>query len=77
MAFGAAAVTARVVRLRFVPTVIALGDMSPESGGPAQGDGPQGPLLFARQGMPIAGEEGGAMLAHDISHFQLRPTHGS
>ena len=35
MTFGAAAVPARVVRLDFVPTVVALGDMAPKGGGPA------------------------------------------
>ncbi len=77
MAFGAAAVPARVVRLDLVSTVVALRDMAPEGGSPAQRDGPQGPVLLAREGRPIAGQKRGAMLAHHISHFQRRPTHGS
>ena len=77
MAFGAAAVPARVVRLDLVATVVALGDMAPEGGGPAHGDGAQGPVLRAREGRPIAGQKGVAMLAHHIGHFQRRPTHGS
>ena len=77
MAFGAAAVAARVVRLDLVATVVALGDMAPEGGGPTQRDGPQGPVLRAREGGPIAGQKGVAMLAHHIGHFQWRATHGS
>jgi len=38
--FGTAAVPARVLRLHFVPTVVALGDVAPEGGSPAHGDGP-------------------------------------
>jgi hypothetical protein len=34
--FGAAAVPAGVVRLHFVPTGVALGDMAPEGGSPTQ-----------------------------------------
>ena len=76
MAFGAATVPARVVCLFFVPTVVALGDMPPEGGSAAQGDGPQGPVLLAREGVPIAGQKGGAMLAHHIGDFKLRATCG-
>src|SRR5262249_60646360 len=39
MAFGTATVPARVVRLSLVPTMVALGDMAAESGGPTQRDG--------------------------------------
>ena len=75
--FRAAAVAARVVRLLFVPTVVALGDMSAQGRGATQRDGAQGPVLLTRQGRPIAGQKGGAMLAHHIGDFQRRPTHGS
>ena len=77
MACGAAAVPARVVRLDLVPTVVALGDMAPEGGGPAHGDGAQGPVLRAREGRSITRQKGIAMLAHAIGHFQVRATHGS
>src|SRR2546427_12361255 len=77
MAFGATAVPARVVRLDLVSTVVALRDMAPEGGSPAQADGAQRPVLRAREGRPIAGQKSGAMLAHHIGHFQQRPTHGS
>ena len=63
MAFGAAAVPAGIIRLDFVATVVALRNMPPEGGGPAHGDGPQGPMLRAREGGPIALEKGVAMLA--------------
>jgi hypothetical protein len=76
-AFGATAVPARVVRLDFVSTGVALRDMAPEGGSSAQTDGPQRPVLLAREGRPIACQKSGAMLAHHISHFQWRPTHGS
>src|SRR6266568_144197 len=75
--FGTTAVAARVIRLRFVSTVVALGDMSAQGGGPAQGDGPQSPVLLAREARPIAFEEGGAMLAYHIGHFEWWATHGS
>src|SRR5207248_11240568 len=75
--FRAAAVAARVVRLLFVPTVVALGDMSAQGRGATQRDGAQGPVLLTRQGRPIAGQKGGAMLAHHLGDFQRRPTHGS
>ena len=77
MTFGAAAVPAGVIRLDLVATVVALGDMAPEGGGPTQRDGAQGPVLRAREGGPIAREKGVAMLAHHIGHFERRPTHGS
>jgi hypothetical protein len=77
MTFGAAAVPARVGRLDLVPTVVALGNMAPEGGGPAHGDGAQGTVLRAREGGSITRQKGVAMLAHDIGHFQVRPTHGS
>ena len=62
MACGAATVMAGVIRLDLGPPVVALGDMAPESSGPAHGNGPQGPVLLARQGSPITLEKGGAML---------------
>ena len=77
MAFGTATVAARVVGLLFVPTVVALGDVPPEGGGPAQGEGPEGPVLCAREGGPIACQKGVTMLAHHIGHFEWRATHGS
>src|SRR5262245_61466718 len=77
MTFGAATVPAGVVRLDLVPTVVALRDMAAEGRGPAHGNGPQGPVLRAREGRSIAGQKGVPMLAHDIGHFQQRPTHGS
>jgi hypothetical protein len=76
MAFGAAPVAARVIRLHFVPTVVALGDMAPKGGRATQRDGPQGPVLCTRQGRPITCQKGIAILANDIGDFQRRPTHG-
>jgi hypothetical protein len=75
--FGTAPMAAGVIGLLFVSTMIALGDMAAEGGGPAQGDSPQGSVLLARQGVPIALEKGGAMLAHHIGDFEWRATHGS
>ena len=66
-----------VIGLLFVPTMIALGNMAAEGGGAAHGDSAQGSVLRARQGVPIVLDKGGAMLAHDIGHFQDRPTNGS
>jgi hypothetical protein len=77
MALRTAAVPARVVRLGLVPTMVALRDMSAQGGGPTERDSPQGPMLLAREGGPIACEEGGAMLAHHVSDFEWRATHGS
>ena len=37
--FGTAAVATGVIRLLFVPAVVALHDMAPEGGGPTQRDG--------------------------------------
>ena len=76
MAFGAAPVAAGVVRLDLMVTMVTLRDMSPEGRGPAHDDGPQGPVLRAREGGAIAGQKRGAMLAHHIGNFQRRPTHG-
>src|SRR4029450_2412057 len=76
MTFGAAAVATGVIRLLFVPAVVALRDMAPEGGGPTQREGPAGPLLRAREEGPIARQKGVAMLTHDLGHFQRRPTHG-
>src|SRR5262249_14771139 len=77
MAFGAATVPAGGVRLDLVATVVGLRDMAAEGRGPADGNGAQGPVLRAREGRSIAGQKGVPMLAHDIGHFQQRPTHGS
>ena len=77
MTFGAAPVPAGVVGLDLVATVVALGDVAPERRRPAHGDGAQRPMLRAREGGPIARQKGVTMLAHDIGHFQDRPTHGS
>jgi hypothetical protein len=63
MAFGAAPVAARVIRLHFVPTVVALGDMSAQSGRATQRDRAQCPVLRPREGVPIALEKDVAMLA--------------
>src|SRR5881296_1713458 len=75
--FGTAAVAAGVIRLRFVPTMVALRDMSAQGGRATQRDGPQGAVLRAREGRPIACEEGGAMLAYHVGDFEVRATHGS
>ena len=77
MTCGAAAVPARVVRLHFVPTVVALGNVASQGGRATQRDGAQGPMLRAREGVAIAGQKSRAMLAHHIGHFKLRPIHGS
>src|SRR6185295_7556564 len=77
MACGATAVAARILRLDLVPTLVTLGDMPPEGRGSAHGDRAQGTMLCAREGRPIAREQGVTMLTHDIGHFQARPTHGS
>ena len=76
MTFGTAAVPARVVRLDLGSTVIALRDRAPEDGSPAQRDSAQGSLLLAREDGPIAGQKGGAMLAHHFGHCEWRATHG-
>ena len=61
----------------FVLTMVALGDMPAQGGRTTQRDRAQGSVLRARQGRSIACEEGGAMLAYDIGHFEWRATHGS
>src|SRR5262249_60444816 len=75
--FGATAVSAGVVRLDLVLTVVALGDMAAQGGRATQRHGTQGSVLHARQGRPVACEEGRTMLAHHIGHFERRATHGS
>jgi hypothetical protein len=77
MTFGTAAVATGVIRLHFVPAMITLRDMAPEGSGPAQRDGPQGPLLFAREGGARAGQKGIPMLAHHIGDFKGRAPPGS
>ena len=66
---GTAAMATGVLRLLFVPAVVTLGHMSAQGGGPAPSDGPQGPVLRAREGRPRACEAAGAMLAYHIGHF--------
>src|SRR5262245_26473431 len=75
--FGAAAVSAGVVRLDLVLTVVALGDMAAQGGRATQRNGTQGSVLHARQGRPGACEEGRTMLAHHIGHFEWSASHGS
>src|SRR5215831_18832313 len=77
MAFGAAAVPAGIIRLDFMPTLVALGDMAAQGGRATERDGTQGSVLLTRQGRPVACEEGRTMLAHHIGHFEWRATHGS
>src|SRR5439155_5763293 len=77
MTFGAAPVAAGVVGLDLVATLVTLGDVAPERRRPAHGDGAQRPMLRTREDGPIARQKGVTMLAHDIGHFQDRPTHGS
>src|SRR5262245_47187119 len=55
MTFRAAAVAAGIIRLHFVPTVVALGDMAPEGRRATLRDGAQGAVLRPREGRPIAG----------------------
>src|SRR5688572_10497765 len=76
MTFGAAAVPAGVIGLLLMATVVALRDMPTQGGRATECDSAQGPVLLARQGLSIACEEGSAMLAHHICHFQWRATHG-
>ena len=49
MTCGAATVTARVVRLPFVPTVVTLGDVASQGGRATQRDSAEGPMLRARE----------------------------
>src|SRR5947209_19286391 len=51
--------------------------MPPKGRGPAHGDSPQGPVLLATQGVPVARQKGGAMLVHHIGDFEWQATHGS
>jgi hypothetical protein len=73
--FGATAVPARIIGGLLVLAVVALGEVSTESGGAAQFDGAQGAMLGSAQPVPIALQEGVAMLAHHIGHFKPRATH--
>ena len=73
--FWATAVPARVVRRLLVVAAVALGQVSAEGGGAAQLNGTQGAMLRTAQSVPIALQEGLAMLAHHVSHFELRATH--
>jgi hypothetical protein len=74
--FWATAVPARVIRGLLVLAVVALGQVSTEGRGAAQLDGAQGAMLYTAQSVPIAFQEGLAMLAHHISDFEPRATHG-
>jgi hypothetical protein len=77
MTFGATAVPARVIRRLLVVTPVALREMPTEGRGAAQLDGAQGTMLRAAQSVAIALQKGRAMLAHDVGHFEPRPTHES
>src|SRR5262249_22684106 len=77
VACGAAAVPARVIRLDLVATLVARGDMSAQCSRTTACDRTEGPMLLARQGGPIACEEGSAMLAHHIGDCEGWATHGS
>jgi hypothetical protein len=54
-----------------VATDVTAGFVAPEGGGATQFDGPQRSALSAAQGMAITLKEGLAILAHDISDFEL------
>jgi hypothetical protein len=73
--FWATAVPARIIRWLLVLAAVALGQVSAEGGGAAQLDGTQGAMLRTAQSVPIALQEGLAMLAHHIGHFEPRATH--
>ena len=76
MALWAVPIAAGVIRLLFVPTMVALGDMSAQGGRATRRDGAQGPVLRARQGRPIPCQEGVAILLHDVRDFECRARHG-
>ena len=69
--------SAGVVRLDLVLTVVALGDMAAQGGRATERDGTQGSVLLTRQEVAIALEKRVAMLAHHIGDFQRRPTQDS
>ena len=73
--FWATAVPARIIGGLLVLATVALGQVSTEGCGAAQFDGAQGAMLDAAQPVPIALQEGVAMLAHHIGHFKPRATH--
>lgn len=75
MTFWATAVPARIIRRLLVLAAVALGQVSAEGGGAAQLNGTQGAMLRTAQSVPIALQEGLAMLAHHICHFEPRATH--
>lgn len=74
--FWAMPVATRVVRLLLVATLVALDEVATKSSGATQLDGPQGSMLRAIERVPIARQEGLAMLANDISDFDLGAIHG-
>src|SRR5215831_12476150 len=76
MTCGTATVATGVIRLLFMPAVVALRDMAAEGSRATERDGPQGTVLFTREGGPIAVQKGGAMLAHHLGDFKGWATHG-
>ena len=77
LAFGAAAVTTRVIRESLMATGVTAGFVAAQGCRVAPLDGPKRPMLLAAQGMAVSLEESLAMLAHYVGDFQLRPTHES
>jgi hypothetical protein len=75
--FWATTVPARIIRRLLVLAAVALGQVAAEGRRAAQLDGAQGAMLGAAQPVPIALQEGLAMLAHHVSDFKPRATHDS
>jgi hypothetical protein len=57
--------------------VVALFEVSAESGGPAVLNGLQDAPLHGAEGDPVLKIKGLSVAAEDIRHFELRSLHGS
>jgi hypothetical protein len=77
LAFGAAAVTTRVISESLMATGVTASFVAARGRRVAQLDGPKRPMLLAAQGMAVALQESLAMLAHHVGDFKPGPTHES
>jgi hypothetical protein len=75
MALGAVVIATGVIADLFVATLVTLRRVPPKGCSPADGDGPEGAVLFWGQGRTIAREIGGAILLDHISQFEWRAGH--
>jgi len=77
LAFWAMPVATRVISASLMSAVVTASFVAAQGRRVAQCDGPKRPVLFAAEGVPIALQEGLAMLTHHIGHFEVGSAHGN